>query len=156
MINCKYKERLDLFRTLLCIMMSKHEENEAVYAYFYKNSTQIILFSLDKNEEFLKTDALRVYKTSLKNLYLYCLKEEYGEVSWDILVLLANQSIRRYSNEALSKLLKVSLDKYRNLVEGKTSFKAELSYENLSNKIGFNIDEFYFNFKSNFELVQVN
>lgn len=155
MVNCKYRERLDLFRTLLSIMLTKHEETEEVYAYFYKDSPQIILFSLNKNEDFLKMNCMKVYKTTLKALYLYCLKEEYNEISWDILVLLANQGLRRYTSEEMARLLKVSLEKYRNLTEGKYIFKDDFSYENISNKLGFNINEFYFNFNDNFTLVEL-
>lgn len=155
MVNCKYRERLDLFRTLLSIMLTKHEETEEVYAYFYKDSPQIILFSLNKNEDFLKMNCMKVYKTTLKALYLYCLKEEYNEISWDILVLLANQGLRRYTSEEMARLLKVPLEKYRNLTEGKYIFKDDFSYETISNKLGFNINEFYFNFNDNFTLVEL-
>ena len=100
-------------------------------------------------------NCMKVYKTTLKALYLYCLKEEYNEISWDILVLLANQGLRRYTSEEMARLLKVPLEKYRNLTEGKYIFKDDFSYENISNKLGFNINEFYFNFNDNFALVEL-
>ena len=98
---------------------------------------------------------MNVYKTTLKALYLYCLKEEYNEISWDILVLLANQGLRRYTSEEMARLLKVPLEKYRNLTEGKYIFKDDFSYENISKTLGFDIDEFYFNFNNNFTLVEL-
>ena len=55
----------------------------------------------------------------------------------------------------MARLLKVPLEKYRNLTEGKYIFKDEFSYENISNKLGFNINEFYFNFNDNFTLVEL-
>jgi len=42
MVNCKYRERLDLFRTLLSIILTKHEETEEVYQKIESISNSLI------------------------------------------------------------------------------------------------------------------
>ena len=87
---------------------------------------------------------------TLKNLFLFCLKEEYKTTSWDLLVLLANKTIKNYSSEDISFLLNVSLEKYKRLESGNYLFNGELSYKNVSEKLEFSESEFYYDFRKVF------
>ena len=77
-----------------------------------------------------------------------------NNVLQDILVLLANKSIKGYSTEQMAFLIGVSLDKYKHLEMGYYNFKKELSYETVAEKIEFNKDEFYFTFNKSFQHIE--
>ena len=80
--------------------------------------------------------------------------EEYVNTSWDLLVLLANKSIKGYSSEQMALLIGVSLDKYKHLEMGYYNFTNELSYDTISEKLEFNKEEFYFTFNKSFKYIE--
>ena len=112
MINESYKQRLYIFRTILEIYLKNYEEHQQIHVYFSKRTDQPIAISLTFEEDYINKEELKIYKVTIKDFYLYCLKEEYINTNWDILVLLANKFIKGYSSEQMAFFLGVALEKY--------------------------------------------
>ena len=145
-----YSDRLVVIRTVVSYLIDKTSEQKEVYAYFSKSSNRIITLSINPSNDYIDKSDLIIYKVTLKNLFLFCLKEEYKTTSWDLLVLLANKTIKNYSSEDISFLLNVSLEKYKRLESGNYLFNGELSYKNVSEKLEFSESEFYYDFRKVF------
>lgn len=117
-----------------------------VYAYFTKSSSKLVTFNNTKDKNYINNNELMIYKVTLKNLYLFCLKEEYKQTQWDLLVLLANKTLKNYSSIDIAFLLNVPLEKYKRLESGCYLFNGELSYKNVAEKLEFSENEFYYDF----------
>ena len=154
MINKTYKQKLFIFRTILDIMLKTYQENDLIFVFFSKILNEPVYLTLNLDKRFLNYNELSIYKVTIKNFYLYCLKEEYVNVNWDILVLLANKSIKGYSSEQMAHLIGIPIDKYNHLEMGYYTFVNELSYDNISEKLEFSKDEFYFTFKDTFYYIE--
>lgn len=148
-----YGDLLVVIRTVVSYLINRTSEDKEVYAYFSKSSNRLITLSIKQNDNYINSSDLIIYKVSLKNLFLYCLKEEYKTVNWDLLVLLANKTIKHYTSEDISFLLNVSLEKYKRLESGNYLFNGELSYKNVSEKLEFSESEFYYDFRKVFTKV---
>jgi len=153
MESINYSDRLVVIRTVVSYLIHRTSEEHEVYVYFSKSSNRIITFSINQNNNYINSSDLILYKVTLKNLFLYCLKEEYKSAQWDLLVLLANKTIKNYSSEDMSFLLNVSLDKYKRLESGNYMFNGELSYKNVSEKLEFSESEFYYDFRKVFSKI---
>lgn len=153
MINQSYKTKLFMFRTMLDILLKEYPEEKEIFVYFTKDLKKPITVLEKINKNLYNLNEILIYKTTIKEFYLYCLKEEYIDTNWDLLVLLANKSIKGYSSEQMAILIGVSLDKYKHLEMGYYNFTNELSYEKISEKIEFNKEEFYFTFNKSFKYI---
>ena len=154
MINQTYKTKLFIFRTILDILLKYYPEEKEIYVYFTKGLKDLLNVSIELNKKQFNLNEIQIYQTTIKELYLYCLKEEYVNTSWDLLVLLANKSIKGYSSEQMAFLIGVSLDKYKHLEMGYYNFINELSYDTISEKLEFNKEEFYFTFNKSFKYIE--
>ena len=154
MINQTYKTKLFIFRTILDILLKYYPEEKEIYVYFAKGLKDLLNVSFELNKKQFNLNEIQIYKTTIKEMYLYCLKEEYVNTSWDLLVLLANKSIKGYSSEQMALLIGVSIDKYKHLEMGYYNFKNELSYDTISEKLEFNKEEFYFTFNKSFKYIE--
>ena len=96
-----------MFRTMLDILLKDYPEEKEIFVYFTKDLKEPITVLEKINKNLYNLNEILIYKTTIKEFYLYCLKEEYIDTNWDLLVLLANKSIKGYSSEQMAILIGV-------------------------------------------------
>ena len=72
-METKLRESYYLIRQAVKYLIKEYGETETVYVYFRKNSDIILLIEYGKLTYIIKDGITTIYKTTLKNLYLYLL-----------------------------------------------------------------------------------
>ena len=64
------------------------------------------------------------------------------QISKDLLIFIANKTLKQYTDQELIKLLDVTNESYNKFIRGLTEFKNQYDKEIISNKMHFNKQEF--------------
>ena len=138
-----------LYRDLINKLITVYGEEKEIFLILKATDNTIINIALTNNDLRYYSN-IKVYKGTLKNSYLYLLTEEYKNISKELLVFLANITIKKLTKQEITQLLEVTDESYNKFLIGLTSFENKYSIQNLSNKIKFDINEFNINLKTNF------
>ena len=142
-----------LFRDMLAKMIITAKETDNVYVILNSNEN-LISITRDLKDLLFYNDKTKIYKSTLKNAYIYFLISEYQSLPVELLVLHANLAIRKITPLELQTILNVSKESLNKLLIGMSDFKGPYSFENLSQKLLINIKEFNFKFKECFERIR--
>ena len=145
------KEKYYVLRQAVRHYIRLYSENFKVYVYFVKNTDKILY--IDKKLKDIFKPELNIYETTLKNLYLYLLREDYCDTDHALLVYFANKELKRYTTIDIQILLNVDSTLLKRFESGTVDFKGPFSFDNLSMKLGFDKKEFNQTFKTSFKKV---
>ncbi len=145
------KDNLLIIRCILFILISGYGEDTKVYSFYLEQNNVPIYLTLDKPKNTF--NKIRIYESTLKNLLIYIFQLDYQDLELSQIVLITNKYIKQYTLSQMATLLEVKQYEYERLANGTSLFKGKFSFENISKKLEFNIDEFYFSFKKEFKLI---
>lgn len=152
-METKLRESYYLIRQAVKYLIKEYGENETVYVYFRKNSDIILLIEYGKLTNIIKDGITTIYKTTLKNLYLYLFTQEYINTDQALLVYLANKELKKYSSLDIQILLGITKKQLEMLEAGLSEFQDKLSFDNVSKKMNFEKSEFTKLFRLEFKKV---
>lgn len=152
-METKLRESYYLIRQAVKYLIKEYGENETVYVYFRKNSDIILLIEYGKLTNIIKDGITTIYKTTLKNLYLYLFTQEYINTDQALLVYLANKELKKYSSLDIQILLGITKKQLEMLEAGLSEFQDKLSFDNVSKKMNFEKSEFTKFFRLEFKKV---
>ena len=152
-METKLRESYYLIRQAVKYLIKEYGETETVYVYFRKNSDIILLIEYGKLTYIIKDGITTIYKTTLKNLYLYLFTQEYINTDQALLVYLANKELKKYSSLDIQILLGITKKQLEMLEAGLSEFQDKLSFDNVSKKLNFEKSEFTKLFRLEFKKV---
>ena len=152
-MEIKLRESYYLIRQAVKHLIKEYGETENVYVYFRKNSEKILYIEFGKITNIIKDGIATIYKTTLKNLYLYLFTQEYINTDQALLVYLANKELKKYSSLDIQNLLGITKKQLEMLEAGLSEFQDKLSFDNISKKMNFEKSEFTKLFRLEFKKV---
>lgn len=135
-ININY-----IFRKQIETLIQIYGEEEQIYL-ILKQTDNTILNITKTNKDFKYYTNVDIYLGSLKHAFLFLLITQYPNISKDLLIFLANKTLKQYTKQELIQLLDVTNESYNKFQIGQTSFNNKYTKELISKKLNFNIQEF--------------
>ena len=130
-----------VLRNYIKTLINIYGEEDLIYLIF-KETDNTILNITKTNKELKYYTNVTIYLGTLKNAYLLLLIEQYPQISKDLLIFIANKTLKQYTDQELIKLLDVTNESYNKFIRGLTEFKNQYDKEIISNKMHFNKQEF--------------
>ena len=130
-----------VLRTYIKTLINIYGEDEQIYLIF-KETDNTILNITKTNTELKYYTNVKIYLGTLKNAYLLLLIDQYPQISKDLLIFIANKTLKQYTDQELIQLLDVTNESYNKFIRGLTDFKNQYDKEIISNKMHFNKQEF--------------
>ena len=135
-INTNY-----IFRKQIETLIQIYGEEEQIYL-ILKQTDNTILNITKTNKDFKYYTNVDIYLGTLKHAFLFLLITQYPNISKDLLIFLANKTLKQYTKQELIQLLDVTNESYNKFQIGQTSFNNKYTKEIISKKLNFNIQEF--------------
>lgn len=135
-ININY-----IFRKQIETLIQIYGEEEQIYL-ILKQTDNTILNITKTNKDFKYYTNVDIYLGTLKHAFLFLLITQYPNISKDLLIFLANKTLKQYTKQELIQLLDVTNESYNKFQIGQTSFNKKYTKEIISKKLNFNIQEF--------------
>lgn len=135
-ININY-----IFRKQIETLIQIYGEEEQIYL-ILKQTDNTILNITKTNKDFKYYTNVDIYLGTLKHAFLFLLITQYPNISKDLLIFLANKTLKQYTKQELIQLLDVTNESYNKFQIGQTSFNNKYTKELISKKLNFNIQEF--------------
>jgi hypothetical protein len=135
-ININY-----IFRKQIETLIQIYGEEEQIYL-ILKQTDNTILNITKTNKDFKYYTNVDIYLGTLKHAFLFLLITQYPNISKDLLIFLANKTLKQYTKQELIQLLDVTNESYNKFQIGQTSFNNKYTKEIISKKLNFNIQEF--------------
>ena len=135
-ININY-----IFRKQIETLIQIYGEEEQIYL-ILKQTDNTILNITKTNKDFKYYTNVDIYLGTLKHAFLFLLTAQYPNISKDLLIFLANKTLKQYTKQELIQLLDVTNESYNKFQIGQTSFNNKYTKEIISKKLNFNIQEF--------------
>lgn len=135
-ININY-----IFRKQIETLIQIYGEEEQIYL-ILKQTDNTILNITKTNKDFKYYTNVDIYLGTLKHAFLFLLITQYPNISKDLLIFLANKTLKQYTKQELIQLLDVTNESYSKFQIGQTSFNNKYTKEIISKKLNFNIQEF--------------
>ena len=135
-ININY-----IFRKQIETLIQIYGEEEQIYL-ILKQTDNTILNITKTNTDFKYYTNVDIYLGTLKHAFLFLLITQYPNISKDLLIFLANKTLKQYTKQELIQLLDVTNESYNKFQIGQTSFNNKYTKEIISKKLNFNIQEF--------------
>lgn len=135
-ININY-----IFRKQIETLIQIYGEEEQIYL-ILKQTDNTILNITKTNKDFKYYTNVDIYLGTLKHAFLFLLITQYPNISKDLLIFLANKTLKQYTKQELIQLLDVTNESYNKFQIGQTSFNNKYTKQIISKKLNFNIQEF--------------